>query len=158
MFCHVINPFLVLFGFCERNPKLLRKVLQNSTTTFSRNNSHYLHKFWIDLGLGVVIFMWLTNESSVLNLFPTGTTDSYFSILSLHGLYSHSAVAATSQWHWRIIYKNTGFHWPILTCIRTKSTILSRIFNSVLIRENTGPSKPVFSHILCSMACGFNAR
>ena len=37
--------------------------------------------------------------------------------------------------------ENTGFHWPIFSRIWTES---------VLIRENAGQWKPVFSHILCS--------
>ena len=37
--------------------------------------------------------------------------------------------------------KNTGFHWPVFSLIRTES-------DSVLIRENVGQWKPVFSHVL----------
>ena len=44
------------------------------------------------------------------------------------------------------ICKITGFHWPVFSWIRIESTI----YDSVLLRENTGQWKPTFPHILCN--------
>ena len=51
----------------------------------------------------------------------------------------------------RIICKNTVFHWPAFSLIKTEPMILS-LYGKIFIRENTGQWKPAFSLILYSVS------